>query len=186
MATARARLAALILILHVGIGTRVALASTHRVLMLPLAPAQRDVPYALFPTAEDLAALTASLRKGISRNGVSIIQTSSTERAVSVAGFNQTNVLHACADPECATRIGRSIHADAVIYGLVTRATGVHWLTEVHVVSTASGKEYGQYLGKVVGDALSMQRGEDTVGTCIAHLILKQSPCLNDDAGPWM
>jgi hypothetical protein len=165
---------------------RSALGPDRLVAVLSLAPVQLDVPYAPIPSSENLAVLTESLRKSIRLNGIGLIQAGRIRKALRDAGFDQANVLRACVEVQCAVRIARSVGAHTVVVGLVTHATGVYWQTDVRVMSATSGREYGHYTGKVVGDVLSMERHEDVVGRCVAQLIRKQRPCRGDDPGPWM
>ena len=138
------------------------------------------MPYGLLPSASELKIMTTQLRSGLRARGVPLVQQKAMAPAVIAAGFDQTTPTRACVEAECARRIGRSVHADAVVIGAVTRAMAVIWGTDFSIVDVRTGKILGEMNVGYKGDVQSMERGEWEAGGCLARLIESKKACAPD------
>jgi hypothetical protein len=150
------------------------------VAVLPLAAADPNMPYGLLPSAAELKIMTTQLTSGLRASGVPLVRQKMMAPAVSAAGFDQTTPIRACVEAECARRIGRSVHADAVVMGAVTRAMAVIWGTDLSIVDVRTGKVLGEMNVGYKGDVQSMERGEWDAGGCLARLLENKKACAND------
>ncbi len=155
-------------------------AATPTIAVLPLAAADTNMPYGLLPTASELQIMTKQLTSGLRASGVPLVLQKAMAPAVTAAGFDQTTPTRACVEAECARRIGRSVHADAVVIGAVTRAMAVIWGTDFSVVDVRTGKVLGEMNVGYKGDVQSMERGEWDAGGCLARLIQNKKACAPD------
>ena len=150
------------------------------VAVLPLGAAQSDVPYTVSPTPSELRAMTAQLRAGRRTGGNTLLPLANVAAAVAAAGFVQANPDRACVVAECARAIGRSLHADRVVFGAVHRQMAVVWSTDVAAVDVKTGRVLGALSLGYKGDVLSMVAGERRAGSCLMRLVEKQHPCPPD------
>ncbi len=155
-------------------------AATPTVAVLPLAAADTNMPYGLLPSASELAIMTKQLTSGLRARGIPLVRQKAMAPAVSAAGFDQTTPTRACVEADCARRIGRTVHADAVVIGSVTRAMAVIWGTDFSIVDVRTGKVLGAMNVGYKGDVLSMERGEWEAGGCLARLIENKRACAPD------
>jgi len=163
------------------LGTRASATPSGTVVaVLPLAAADSNMPYGLLPTPFELAIMTARLSAGLRAKGVPLIVAGKVMPAVSAAGFDQATPTRACVVADCARRIGRSVHADAVVVGAVTRAMAVIWGTDFSVVDVRTGKLLGEMNVGYKGDVQAMERGEWDAGGCLARLIQNKKACAPD------
>jgi hypothetical protein len=150
------------------------------VAVLPLAAADSNLPYGLLPSPGELDIMTGRLNAGLRASGVTLVRERQIAPALSAAGFDQTTPIRACVVADCARRIGRKVHANAVVVGAVTRAMAVIWGTDFSIVDVATGKVLGEMNVGYKGDVQAMERGEWDAGGCIARLIKNKKPCSSD------
>ena len=149
--------------------------SRTSIVVLPLAPADTYIPYAILPTSAELGTLTRQLIAGIGGfQNISLSQASVVNQALAQRGYHQDSLIHSCIETKCAREIGAAAGAQVVVFGDVTRLMAVIWSTEIHVVDIASGHELGQISAGYKGDYNSMVRGERKLGTAAARLIARK------------
>lgn len=148
--------------------------------VLPLAAADPNMPYGLLPSPSELNVMTTRLSAGLRASGLPLVKALRVAPAVSAAGFDQTLPIRACVVADCARRIGRSVHADAVVVGAVTRAMAVIWGTDFSIIDVKTGKVLGEMNVGYKGDVQSMEHGEWDAGGCLARLIRNQKACVAD------
>ncbi len=124
--------------------------------------------------------MTGQVRAGLGAGGVSLVGQKRLPPAVSAAGFDQTTPVRSCVVAECARKIGRSVHADQVVVGAVTREMAVVWGTTFSIVDVRSGKVVGEMNVGYKGDVQAMELGERDAGACLARMIKGQKPCPPD------
>ncbi len=145
------------------------------VVVLPLAPADTYIPYAVLPTSAELSELTRQLSNGVGNSQtISLSRSSIVAQALARHRYQQNSLMHSCTESDCARQIGAAAGARVVVFGAVTRLMAVIWSTEIHVVDVASGHELGQLSAGYKGDYNSMVRGEQTLGAAAARLIARK------------
>ena len=150
------------------------------VAVLPLAANDTGIPYSVLPSPSELGLMTGQLRAGLEADRVSLVVQRQVARAASAAGFDQTVPARSCTVAECARSIGRSVHADKVVVGAVTRQMAVIWGTSFSIVDVRTGRVIGTENFGYKGDVQAMEFGERTAGGCIGRVILGQKPCPPD------
>lgn len=149
------------------------------VALLPLAAHDTGVPYSVLPSASELNAMTSELRAGIVAGGVAVVPQERVAQALRTAGYKQTIPARACAKVDCARRIGRSVGADRVVFGSVTRAMALIWSTDYYIVDVRTGK-VTPFTAGYKGDVQSMTLADRYAGSCIARALRGQRPCASD------
>ena len=124
--------------------------------------------------------MTGQLRAGLAGARVSLVAQRQVAGAASAAGFDQTVPARSCTVAECAQSIGRSVRADEVVVGAVTRQMAVIWGTSFSIVDVRTGRVLGTESFGYTGDVQAMERGERTAGGCIGRVIERQKPCPPD------
>jgi hypothetical protein len=145
--------------------------------VLPLAAADTGIAYGLLPSPAELKVMTAQLRAGLGSGGALLVAQEQLGPAVAAAGFDQTSPIRSCVVAECARKIGRSVHADEVVVGAVTREMAVVWGTDFSIVDVRTGKVRGELNVGYKGDVQAMELGERDAGACIARVIEGRKPC---------
>jgi hypothetical protein len=150
-----------------------AVTAVSPVALLTLVPEAGD-EYAVKPTPSQVGALTQRLRSGLA------------SPAFDLKLVPQSRIpAAACADANCARRIGSSLGARTVVFGTVDRFSGIQWNAQVSALDVRSGRvldtvSYGT-LGKtfLLGDFYSLLNGFERVGACIGRSISGRAPCMN-------
>jgi hypothetical protein len=148
--------------------------------VLPLAAADSGMAYEILPSSSELKVMTTQLRAGLKAGGVVLVRQDRLPSVVTAAGFDQTTPIRSCVVAECAQQIGRTVHADVVVVGAVTRGMSVIWGTSFSIVDVHSGKVTAEMNVGYKGDVQAMELGERDAGGCIARVIEHQKPCRAD------
>jgi Protein of unknown function (DUF2380) len=154
--------------------------SSGSVALLPLAPASSGLPSAPLPSSVELRDLTGQLRAGFATGGVRVIALPRVARTVASQGFAQDSLERSCAEVRCAQAVGRSVGADAVAYGRVTRLMALIWSTDVTVVDVRTGKQLAALRGGYKGGPTEMGVGETMIGSCLARVLTGKPACKPD------
>lgn len=148
--------------------------------ILPVAAASTGLPYGIVASGSELQIMTRQLRAGAASAGIRLVAQTRVASAVAAAGFDQNSPARACVSARCAKRIGRSLHADFVVFGSAMRPMAVVWSSEFSILDMRSGKVYEKLNLGYKGDVQAMELGERYAGGCIARVILKQKHCPPD------
>lgn len=148
--------------------------------ILPVAAASTGLPYGIVASGSELQIMTRQLRAGATSAGIRLVAQTRVASAVAAAGFDQNSPARACVSARCAKRIGRSLHADFVVFGSAMRPMAVVWSSEFSILDMRSGKVYEKLNLGCKGDVQAMELGERYAGGCIARVILKQKHCPPD------
>lgn len=148
-----------------------AITAVSPVAVLTLVPQAGD-EYAVKPTPAQAGELTQRLRGGLA------------SPAFELTLVPQSRVpAGACADVDCARRIGSSLGARTVVFGTVDRFSGIQWNANVSALDVRTGRvvdtiSYGiQGKTALLGDYYSLLKGFEQVGVCIGKSISGRPPC---------
>ncbi len=141
--------------------------------MLPLVAGDTGVPYQIFASKNERGEYGASIAAGIRKSYAGVqISDARVARALTKAGIDQESPYRACNDADCARRIGRSLHADTVVFGSVTRALSMIWGSEVSIVEVASGRVQGPYDLGYKGDFLTLKTGVGELSAAVSNRLI--------------
>jgi hypothetical protein len=148
-----------------------ALTAVSPVALLTLVPHAGD-EYAVKPTPTQATELTQRLRSGLA------------SPALELTLLPQTRIpATACADADCARKIGSSLGARTVVFGTVDHFSGIEWNASVSALDVRTGRvldtiSYGiQGKTALLGDYYSLLNGFEQVGVCIGKSISGRPPC---------
>jgi hypothetical protein len=141
------------------------------VAVLTLVPEAGD-EYAVKPTPTQAGELTQRLRSGLASPSFGLTL------------LPQARIpAPACADADCARRIGSALGARTVVFGTVDRFSGIEWNARVSALDVRTGRvvdnvSYGiQGKAALLGDYYSLLNGFEQVGICIGKSISGRPPC---------
>ena len=161
-------------------GAADAKADASRFALLPLVAGDTGIPYAIFPTPAERAALGGRLQNEVvAMNGGAAIDPPAVERAIAKAGYDQNSSYRSCDDADCARRVGRALHADTVLFGSVTRYMAMIWGTEVSMVDVATGAVQGPYSLGYKGDYTTLSTGVDALAQSVSHTLVADAAARN-------
>ncbi|GAC1494361.1 MAG: hypothetical protein NVS1B2_10860 [Vulcanimicrobiaceae bacterium] len=141
--------------------------------LLPLVAGDTGVPYQVFASKSERTQYGNSISAGIRRaNGGTPIAADRIARALTRAGIDQESPYRACDEASCARSIGRSVGADSVVFGSVTRALSMIWGSQVSIVDVATGRGRGPYDLGYKGDFLTLETGVGELARAVSNRLI--------------
>jgi hypothetical protein len=158
-------------LLLVSASSAFAATSASPVALLQLVPQAAD-EYAVVPTADQARGLTMQIRSGLAGSPLDLDV------------IPQSRIpANTCSDADCARRIGATVGAHTVIFGVVDRWGGVKWNIQLTALDVRTGRivstmAFGAFGNPVIdGDYYTILNSIRQAGVCMGRSIEGKSPC---------